>query len=150
MGSNLADFMQGYLLHLAHEMAEHGYVVQSVEGDEYSVPYSYTVGLHQSRGYELVMTGVPRTVAEPVLHNLVERFAHSAGPEPGVDLDGVLGGGYRIRMRRVDSLVNFAILRALFGEDADPPYWQAVWPDPSGIFPGAPGCSLTPAGQPHF
>ncbi|RLU82592.1 hypothetical protein CTZ27_30200 [Streptomyces griseocarneus] len=150
MGSDLTDFMRSALRRVRSTIAKHGYAVQNVLGDECSAPFSYTIGLHRSHGYELVMTGIAPKLAESLLHTMVDRFADIAGPEPGMKMDRVLGGGYQVQMRRVDSLRNFSLLRAVFGEDAGPVYWQALWPDSSGVFPAEPGCSLSPGTQPFF
>ncbi|WP_079054420.1 DUF4262 domain-containing protein [Streptomyces graminilatus] len=150
MDSDRSDFMTSYLLQMARTIAEHGYAVQSVATDGYSAPYSYTIGLHQSHGYELVMTGLSPRVSSGVLRTLADRFADSAGPDPDILLGGVLAGGFQVRMRLVESLENFSLLRAIFGDDTRPPYWQAVWPDRFGMFPGDAACSLSPGVQPRF
>ncbi|WNI19985.1 DUF4262 domain-containing protein [Actinacidiphila sp. ITFR-21] len=142
------DFMTEYLYRVARTIGEYGYAVQPVVSDGHSAPYSYTIGLHQSHGYELVMTGLGHEVANGVLHRLVDRFKDSTGPASGVSLDGVLAGGFQVRMRRVESLENFSLHRAIFGDDSCPPYWQVVWPDAAGVFPTDLGCSISPEGQP--
>ncbi|MEU9744645.1 DUF4262 domain-containing protein [Streptomyces niveus] len=148
MSADQFDFMTEYLYRAARTIGEHGYIVQPVVSDGHSAPYSYTIGLHQSHGYELVMTGLGPEVANGVLHNLVERFKDSAGPAPDVSLDGVLADGFQVRMRRVGSLKDFSLHRAIFGDDSRPPYWQVVWPDTAGVFPPDPGCSISVEGQP--
>jgi len=150
MNSDQSDFMASYVLRVARTVAEHGYAVHPVLADGRSAPYSYTIGLHQSHGYELVMTGLSPEVTSGVLHALVDRFADSAGPDPDALLDGVLSGGFQVRMRRVDSLVHFSLLQAVFGDDARPPYWQVVWPDRFGVFADDAACSLSPGVQPFF
>ncbi|MFE3560178.1 DUF4262 domain-containing protein [Streptomyces sp. NPDC059193] len=126
-------------------IASSGYVVQPVLGDRRSAPFSYTVGLHELHGYELVMVGADNQVMNGLIHSLVERFADSAGPDPEVLLDGFLVGGFGLRMRLVQSLEPFSLLRAVYGPDVCPPIWQAVWPDPEGRFPGDAGYSMARA-----
>ncbi|MFD7899069.1 DUF4262 domain-containing protein [Streptomyces sp. NPDC059743] len=148
MASDQFDFMTDYLYRAARMIGEHGYIVQPVVSDGHSAPYSYTIGLHQSHGYDLVMTGLGHEVANSVLHNLVDRFKDSAGPAADVSLDGVLADGFQVRMRRVESLKDFSLHRAIFGDESCPPYWQVVWPDAAGVFPTDPGCSISPGSQP--
>lgn len=143
------DFMVNYVARLQRVIFEHGFAVQAVLGDQDSAPFCYTVGLHKSRGYELVMTGLDVTVLQGIIHSVVDRFS-SEDPTPNVPLDGLLSGGYQLLMRRVDSLGEFSMLRAVFGPEVIVPFWQAVWPDRDGVFPTEASCSLSRGTQPLF
>ncbi|MEU6350148.1 DUF4262 domain-containing protein [Streptomyces sp. NPDC047072] len=142
MSSYDYDQLAAYVLRARQLIAKHGYTVQPVVTDGRSAPYSYTVGLHTTHGYELVMVGIDNPVMNGVLHALVERFTGSAGPDPDERLDGLLANGYQLRMAPVPSLEPFSLLRAVYGPDACPPFWQAIWPDPAGHFPDEAGYSL--------
>ncbi|MFE2271445.1 DUF4262 domain-containing protein [Streptomyces lavendulae] len=141
------DRMTDYAARLRGVIAEHGYAVQAVLDDDGSA-YCYTVGLHESLGCEFVMSGLDAGVMQRVLHSVVKRFAGSSGPVAGEVLDGLLGDGFQLLMRPVESLGPFAMLRAVYGREAAVPYWQAVWPDRDGIFPTDVSCSLSPGTQP--
>ncbi|MFG2987585.1 DUF4262 domain-containing protein [Streptomyces sp. NPDC048258] len=136
------DRLTSYALHAKRLIAEQGYIVQRVPGDGRSTPFSYTVGLHESHGYELVMVGIDNPTMDGVLHALVERFTDSAGPAPDLLLEGLLPHGYLLRMRPVQSPEPFSILRAVYGAAVCPPFWQAVWPDPESRFPGDAGYAM--------
>ena len=145
---NSASFKVEYVARLRAVIAEHGFAVQAVLGGADLAPYCYTVGLHQSRGYELVMVGLDIRVMQSVMHSIVERLAGSGAPSRTVPLDGLLSGGYQLLMRPVDSLDEFSMLRAVYGRDVVVPYWQAVWPDRDGFFPTEASCSLSLGTQP--
>ncbi|WP_030383013.1 MULTISPECIES: DUF4262 domain-containing protein [unclassified Streptomyces] len=142
------DFMTEYVARLRAVIAEHGFAVQPVLGDESIADYCYTIGLHKSLGHEFVMTGLDVRVMQGVLHSVVERFAGSCGPVAGEVLDGLLADGFQLLMRPVESLEPFAMLRAVYGKEIAVPYWQAVWPDRDGVFPTDASCSLSPGTQP--
>ncbi|MCL3999213.1 DUF4262 domain-containing protein, partial [Streptomyces lavenduligriseus] len=77
------DFMAEYAARLRSAIAEHGFIIQPVFSRESSATYCYSVGLHESLGYEFVMVGLDVGVAQGVLHSVVERFSGSSGPVPG-------------------------------------------------------------------
>ncbi|MFI5775000.1 DUF4262 domain-containing protein [Streptomyces sp. NPDC051658] len=140
--------MAKYVARLRGVIAEHGFAVQAVLADEGSAAYCYTVGLHESLGYEFVMAGLDVRAMQSVLHSVVERFSGSSGPVAGVVLEGLLANGFQLLMRPVDSLEPFSMLRAVYGREAAVPYWQAVWPDRDGVFPSDASCLLSPGTQP--
>ncbi|MGC0379802.1 DUF4262 domain-containing protein [Streptomyces sp. SAI-129] len=142
------DFMTAYVARLRGVIAEHGFAIQPVLGDESSAAYCYTIGLHESLGCEFVMAGLDVRVMQGLLHSLIERFAGSSGPVDGEALDGVLANGFQLLMRPVTSLEPFSMLRAVYGQETAVPYWQAVWPNSAGIFPTDASCSLSPGTQP--
>jgi hypothetical protein len=143
--------MTDYIVYrLRQIIAEHGFAIQAVLADEGSSAYCYTVGLHETLGYEFVVAGLDVGGMHGVLHSVVERFTGSSGPVAGEVLDGVLANGFQLLMRPVESLKPFAMLRAVYGRDAAVPYWQAVWPDRNGIFPTDASCSLSHETQPLF
>ncbi|MFI6689480.1 DUF4262 domain-containing protein [Streptomyces sp. NPDC050485] len=143
------DFMAEYVARLRGVIAKHGFAVQAVLADEGSAAYCYTIGLHESLGYEFVMAGLDVRAMQSVIHSVVERFSGSSGPVADVALDGLLANGFQLLMRRVDSLEPFSMLRAVYGREASAvPYWQAVWPDRDGVFPTDASCSLSAGTQP--
>ncbi|MFJ3946337.1 DUF4262 domain-containing protein [Streptomyces griseoaurantiacus] len=141
--------MVSYVARLRRIISEHGFAVQAVLGDDESAPFCYTVGLHKSRGYEVVMAGLEVRVLQSIIHSVVDRFG-SEHPASDVPLDGLLSNGYQLLMRRVDSLDEFSMLRAVFGPEVVVPFWQAVWPDRDGAFPTEASCSLSRGTQPLF
>ncbi|MDR3082654.1 MAG: DUF4262 domain-containing protein [Streptomyces sp.] len=142
------DFMTAYVARLRSFIAEEGFAIQAVLGDESSAAYCYTVGLHESLGCEFVMAGLDIRVMQGLLHSLIERFAGSSGPVDGDALDGFLSNGFQLLMRPVASLEPFSMLRAVYGRETAVPYWQAVWPDRDGVFPTDASCSLSAGTQP--
>ncbi|MET9611716.1 DUF4262 domain-containing protein [Kitasatospora indigofera] len=147
MSKPMDDFITQYTARIRNMISQHGYAIQAVFGDRVHSPYSYTVGLHHQYGYELVVAGLAPPVAGQIIKTLVDRFAESAGPDPDIPLAEVVGGGYRMSMRRVHSLEPFAMLRAVYGPQARATYWQALWPDRFGNLPTDPACTLTPGTQ---
>lgn len=142
------DFMTGYVARLRDVIAEHGYAITPVLGDEGTAPYCYTVGLHKSLGYEFVMAGLDVRVMRNVLHSVIERFSGSSAPAAGEVLDGLLANGVQLLMHSVESLQPFGMLQAVYGQEIAVPYWQAVWPDRNGVFPTEATYSLPPGLQP--
>lgn len=140
MSSVPFDRLTSYALRVRQTIAEDGYGVVPVVGWSIA-PYSYTVGLHETHGFELVMVGLDHRVMDGLLRSLVERFRDSAGPDPSVALEGLLAEGFRLIMRPVRSLEPFSLFRTFYGMAASPPFWQAVWPDAGGQFPGDAGYS---------
>ncbi|MFD8947540.1 DUF4262 domain-containing protein [Streptomyces xanthophaeus] len=142
------DFLAEYAVRLRSAIAEHGFVIQWVGAREGSATFCYTIGLHESLGYELVMVGLDGRVAKGVLHSVAERFSGSSDPVAGEVLDGLLEDGVQLLMRPVESLEPFAMLRAVYGEEIAVPYWQAVWPDLDGAFPTDASYSFSSGIQP--
>ncbi len=141
------DSYDTYLLMLRERIERHGYAMQYVLGDPVTgaAPYGYTVGLHETDGYELAVCGLDATTTAAVLHNLSEQLRGEA-VRPAADLrvPGIIAG-YDLKLRQVQDPAAFGIVGALFG--FDPPAWQAVWPDSKGHFPGDDDYGVSAAGQ---
>ncbi|WDN55867.1 DUF4262 domain-containing protein [Streptomyces clavuligerus] len=143
----LPGFMAECVSRMRKLIEEHGFAVQAVSADESSAAYCYTVGLHKSLGVELVMGGLEIGAMHDILRTVAERLAGSSGPIVSGVLEGLLPSGCELLMRPVNSLESFAMFRAVYGREAEVPYWQAVWPDRDGCFPTDSACSLSPRAQ---
>ncbi|WP_424892165.1 DUF4262 domain-containing protein [Streptomyces sp. XH2] len=143
------EFMVNYVARLRRVIFKHGFAVQAVLGDGDSAPFCYTIGLHKSRGYEVVMTGLDVRTLQSIIHSVVDKLS-ATEPTPDAPLDGLLPNDYQLLMRRVDSLDEFSMLRAVYGAEVAVPFWQVVWPDRYGVFPTEPACSLSLETQPLF
>ena len=140
--------MNDYLARLKAIVVRHGHAVQYVMPDPETgaASFAYTVGAHRRRGYELALSGLDAEVSYRLLNSLVARIdAGELTPAPGLEVDGVLAGGYDFRLVQVGSTAHFTMVRAVFGRTA--PVWQAVWPDKAGRFPDDDLCSLSPGVQ---
>ncbi|MEU0110669.1 DUF4262 domain-containing protein [Streptomyces sp. NPDC006251] len=140
-----------YLQKLAEQIAARGYAVPRIGPDPETgqPPYAYTAGLHVTHGYELAISGLEPEVASEVVDLLATTLLErGTTPAEGVAVDGLLHGGYSLRLRPVGDPARFRIIAALFPElPALPAIWQALWPDAGHRFPGDVGCRITPEGQ---
>lgn len=131
------DSYDTYLLMLQERIERDGYAAQYVLEDTVTgaAPYGYTVGLHETHGYELVVCGLDASTTAVVLRRLSEHL-RDQDVEPVADLrvPGIIAGGYDLKLRPVQNLDGLGIVGALYGYE--PPAWQAVWPDVKGHFPG--------------
>lgn len=136
-----------YLFMLQETIKRHGYAVQYVFGDPVTdaAPYGYTVGLHESYGYELAVAGLDGNATALVLHRLSEQLrGNDEPPTPDLQIREVIRG-YPLKLRPVQDPDSLGIVGALYG--FNPPAWQGLWPDAAGHFPGDEGYAVTAAGQ---
>lgn len=104
------------------------------------VPFAYTVGLgtRTDHAYEMAVScGDPETIG--ILLNSTPAFLvdNEIQPSDGAVLEGVIGNGYRLGLRRVLDLERFKAVRAIYGEC--PPVYQVLWPDIDNKLPGEDG-----------
>ena len=143
------DKYDTYLLMLRERIERDGYAAQYVFGDPATgaAPYGYTVGLHESDGYELAVCGLDASTTAVVLRRLSEQLRREAvKPVADLRVPGITAG-YDLQLRPVQDPDALGIVGALYG--FDPPAWQAVWPDVKGHFPGDEdhGYGVSGAGQ---
>lgn len=117
------------------------YVTDPIPG--YEVMASYTVGLTASKdhGYELAQSGLSPHQSHHMLNDVPEAIKERGiKPVDGLIIEGVLGGGYNIKLRLAErkDLCNMA--REVYGEY--PTVWQILWPDQNNRFPGELGYAL--------
>ncbi|RSD13510.1 DUF4262 domain-containing protein [Amycolatopsis eburnea] len=72
-----------YLTMLQEKVADRGWLVQGVEGNELYPPWAYTIGLSGYGLPELVTTGLPLEEAAELLNDLASHTLHASPPEPG-------------------------------------------------------------------
>lgn len=131
-----------FMVDLLETIGQFGHAVIYVEdaGDGRERPMSYTVGLsgNEAYGYELAQSGLSPHQSHIVLNHLPEAIAQrKIKPVEGLIIEGVLGGGYNLKLRQVSREDQFGMARSVYGQD--PKVWQVVWPDPQNKFPGEPG-----------
>ncbi len=133
------EFYNTYLNTCRDLIAKHGHLVQGYGTD---TPVAYTVGLCETRGYELAVSGLPARTAMVVLNRLAEVMANAGAPCEGGEIGDALADGYPLRLRQaIRSNVEFGLIERLYGRPF--PVWQALWPDVEGAFPGDAACTLT-------
>lgn len=75
-----------YLDHLREIIRVHGWAIQFIEDDKR--PFAYTVGLHERGLPELLITGLPPQVVDPVLNSLAHRIVDEGTElEPAMHID---------------------------------------------------------------
>jgi hypothetical protein len=95
-------------------------------------PCTYSEGLatRPGRAFELATTGLGCWLALHVIEKTGEQLTDDfLDPAEGLELDRVLNGGYRVRLRRVGD-------PAFLSLPADTVVWQVLTPDKLGGFPG--------------
>lgn len=139
MGSS---FVSDWLADVMDKIHEHGWVLQGVmEGSDTfhddiitRVGWVYTIGLFCWDHPEFIMTGVPMDCSGPILNDLGNRVRNGERFEDGMILDNVLGDGYKVLLRAVDTdagdwfNVGTRLLPTLTA-------LQVVWPEKDGTFP---------------
>jgi hypothetical protein len=141
------DYLRQFVAAIAH----HGRVVQYVIGDPYTAGrgFAYTVGLQTEPGryYELAISGLDPVVCAGLVDDVASALA-TGGSQPTEDLEinGLLGEGLPLRLRRVRFPERLKMIHAVYG--TTPVVWQICWPDPHGRFPGDPLCTTSEYEQP--
>ncbi len=137
--------MEGLIEDCRRELAEGGFTVAALVGDETGCDWAYTIGLHRNFGHpELLLVGLEAPVAGAVLELMGNRIA--AGERLDDDRPLVMDGGLEFRTRPVDALFRshgdwFILGRevmACWGERW-PASLQLIWSDPGEEFPQQPG-----------
>ena len=113
------------------------------EGD--SPPFAYSIGIEKSLGLpELIVIGLKGTLGASIINECYRRMKAGERIEPGVVLDGLLGGDFPCRIGEVDP----AHQRDYMGwavwlyKEAGFRAWQIMWPSATtGVFPWEPEAS---------
>ncbi|GAA2753305.1 DUF4262 domain-containing protein [Kitasatospora cinereorecta] len=132
---------------------EHGLHITGVFPVEDAAPedrgwFSYTTGLSERLGFELALATLPLKSAGPILHHAAKLL--TAVPSEGDRVDGILGGGFTVRLHRCVDTGPFAMTRRVYGGDPEHGVWQIVVPDAAGRYPDEPGYNHDGLPQPLF
>lgn len=147
MTGDLPAQLQQYLLRVNDNIDRYGWHVQHVHADAALPPVSYTVGLAKWGHPEIVVLGLPMTVAQSLLNTLGDRVRAGARLEAGQRLDDVVPS-YVCALVAVADTRLLTIANAIYRGDGPVAALQLVWPDPSGRLPWQPGCTTRPDAQP--
>jgi hypothetical protein len=118
------------------DIAEHGWHVVKVMGDDAAPAWAYTIGLHETAGHpELAMFGLPLDDLHAALNQMGALIRSGRVFEPG-EHDGIFEGlpcAVRpVEPRWMDVFFGNA---AWHYKDAAVPLLQCFWPDAAGRFP---------------
>jgi Domain of unknown function (DUF4262) len=131
-----------YLDVLRAGIAEHGWVVQYVEDDR--MPFAYTIGLHERRLPELVVSGLGAPRAQWLLNTFAKRMLAGRPPVPGNQV--WLPAGTRVELVDVARPDVHLVMAVGIEGDAISAI-QLVWADGRGRWPWALG--FNDGGQPQ-
>jgi len=130
------DKLSFYLDRCVSLIEEHGHMVQSVLSDGGLVGFSYTVGLSLSLNEELLVIGLPPTLATAALNGVARALA---GGDPGAtDLEIGLNVPVRLRECPKEEASRHLPLVGVLLPKSPGRIRQVIWPDPNGYFPGDP------------
>ncbi|HLK01543.1 MAG TPA: DUF4262 domain-containing protein [Streptosporangiaceae bacterium] len=123
---------------MAGEISAVGWSVRTAQGDEFTPPWAYTVGLWQTRqGPELLMAGLPPEHMTIILNVIADRVADGIRVDVADEITGICPCSLTIRpvhpSWRETSML--AISDRYYGY-VRPRYLQVVWPDRRGRYPG--------------
>jgi hypothetical protein len=116
-----------------------GRYIVHVNGTDTTPRFSYTIGLHELHNHpEVVITGLPPAVAEPVLHNLAYRVREGRRFVDGsISKDDGLLHDYALIFKSVpfDKHEKLFGLAFWYYKTNDFPSVQCVWPDRNHQYP---------------
>lgn len=129
---------------------KYGYFIQGVfpTEDDDCIPFAYTIGLAQSRGYELICVGgVGSATMSSILNSTVVALSKRDSWVDGLLLDEILGEGFLVKIvEATDPAVytEYAIgavrrTERTLAEGQTFPIWQILLPDAAGVFPDEEG-----------
>lgn len=101
-GASAGEALEGYRRWAAEKLAKHGWIVHFVTGDPASPTgfNAHTHGLAETwrhRDLQIVVP-LPERVAHDIFSNVVDRVKAGEVFVSGDVLEGVLGGGYKVRL----------------------------------------------------
>jgi Domain of unknown function (DUF4262) len=134
---------------VADDIRTVGWSVSAVLGDDLAPPWAYTVGVWLSHlGPELAIFGLPVEHMTVILNSVGDRIAGGALIEAGDQVDGICPCSLAIRPVHVSwrETSLFAVSDRYYGY-VRPPYFQVVWPDRRGRYPGEAGFSCRYEGR---
>lgn len=130
-------------------IAEYGHAVIHVFADpERGLPsFSYSIGM-QDRGWpEIILSGIPPQSAQPLINDVVARLKERGKPPAeGEILDGLLKGGFLMRLRALSEAeieINLCLACRRSGDlGREPPKaFQLIFQDPERRWPEDSGYS---------
>lgn len=149
----MTDWVDTVVADCRAKMRRHGFTVIGVGAnpEEGAPQFAYTVGVSTLRGFEFAISGLSIETMHSVLGTLARR-AHTVEltPRNGLLVEGVLTGGFNLRMQRAHPKHRFGMMRPVLRQLVPPVVWQAQFPDIDHRFPGDEGCALGPADQTDF
>ena len=143
-----------FIAHVHEKIEQYGVTIIAVGADEEEkLPqFAYSIGLSPKYGYELVINGLDFEDMHYVLNNLSQRiFDKKLTPVDGLMVEGVLEGGYVVRLKQADpSWQMYGMMLAALALKEAPPVWQVQFPDREGRFPEQQGYDPEPYVQLDF
>lgn len=123
-------------------VAQHGFMVQAVADDP---PFSYTVGLLETFGYEVIVFMLDMVNAHTIIHNIVRELKKGVKYEPGRRYsENKLIEQYPIMFMECDpaKLDGYVNIARCYWDREDVAVRQFVLCDRHGNFPGDPGYTM--------
>lgn len=117
-------------------VADNGIAVIGIGGDATAPPFSYTVGLSKTFGFELINQGVPPTTAQGVFNAIHDSLKN--GESLDINVPDTRWANLPIVFKQVAPGVarHFAFITfRYFNYPEDIPFYQLVVPDRKGKFP---------------
>ena len=127
------------LKEVAASIKEKGRYIVHVNESATTPRFSYTIGLYERYGHpEVLITGLPMEVADPVLHNVAYQVGEGKQFLDGTTSkdDGLLDG-YALLFRNIPFAEHEKLLGLAFWyyKTSDFPSVQCVWPDRNHQYP---------------
>lgn len=131
------DAKHRFLDHCRGLIGRHGHMVQMVDAAPF--PYCYTIGLTPRLGAELLVVGLPQSVAVSTLNDLAARLKQESIPDD-TPIHEVVNLPLKLRTVSIPEPASVPPLHQLlavaFALDYRPTsVRQVLWPDPAGRFP---------------
>jgi Domain of unknown function (DUF4262) len=121
--------VQEWLELIYEKVKENGWVVQYITG---SMPFAYTIGLHERGLPELLVTGMPPERANLVLNSVSGYLLRGGRPVPGERM--LIGGELLLDFVQVQHpIAHLKFAYSIYGPDLRA--LQVVWPDAHGHRP---------------
>jgi hypothetical protein len=130
-----------YLGWVAATVGEHGWAISGRHGDETAPPWAYSVGLWLTcQAPELVVCGLPVESGAAIINAIGARIADGADFGPDDVLDDICPAPLALRPVELSwrSTAGLLGISNVFYGMVRPPYFQVVWSDQAGRFPGEP------------
>jgi Domain of unknown function (DUF4262) len=141
--TNTDEDFHSYLTMMKGIITEHGWAVQGVGGNEKTVSYVYSIGLSKNTAYELIALALPMRAATSIVNSAARLIIEKA-----IALDETVVfetiANFPIRVRAIASIEAEKVCRMaerlLPIERNSIQYFQLIWPDEHGLYPGEAGC----------
>ena len=142
----MSDPRDHALADISDLVARHGWGIRHVLPDTASAQaaFSYTVGLTHRGWSELIITGLPTTVADVFIRNAVDAQTEQGAFRPGDRTDELTESGDVVFIA-ADEVSGMTATTEIVGAFSA---LQLVWPDSAGHFPWQAGYRNSRASQP--